>query len=231
MDTPRRFWPRPVVFGAAFSAIVMAIALAPHAALAHARYKSSTPGKAEVIAAAPASVEITFTQNVQKVSGTYGITVNRDRGADVTGGPATLDDTDRSKMSVALQANLSPGRYVVNWHNVSDDDGDPAEGAFSFYVNVQPTSVDLANDQQLEQIGAEEETPGAGSPTAGGSPAATARPGPTSTSVSATASATPASSSSDSGGSNSGLIIGIVVAVAIVLIAGGGWFIFMRNRP
>ena len=128
-----------------------------------------------------------------------------------------------SKLSVPLQPDLAPGRYVVNWKNVSDDDGDAATGAFSFYIRSQPTAADLANDQQLAQIGAEEETPSANA-----SPAATARPGATGSAPSASPTATGAASSG--GGTNTGLFIGIGVAVAIVLIAGGGWFTFMRGR-
>jgi methionine-rich copper-binding protein CopC len=89
-------------------------------ASAHARFKSSTPGKGEVVQTSPSQVEIFFTQAVQKVSGTYGIEVARDRGAAVTTGPAVIDENDRTHMTVQLQPNLTPGRYVVQWKNVSD---------------------------------------------------------------------------------------------------------------
>ena len=195
----------------------------PHIALAHARYKSSTPGIGEIAQDPPPQVDITFTQSIQKVSGTYDLAVTRDGAGPVTAGPPVLDEQDRSKLSVPLQPELAPGRYVVNWKNVSDDDGDAATGAFSFYIRSQPTAADLANDQQLAQIGAEEETPSANA-----SPAATARPGATGSAPSASPTATGAASSG--GGSNTGLFIGIGVAAAIVLIAGGGWFTFMRGR-
>jgi methionine-rich copper-binding protein CopC len=228
MRIPRRI--RAAGLAAALVALAVGTALAPHPALAHARYKSSTPGKGEVLATSPPAVEIVFTQNVQKVAGAYGIAVNRDRGGPVTSSPPTLDDADRSKMSVPLQPNLPAGRYVVNWKNVSDDDGDPLEGAFSFYVAAQPTTVDLANDQQLAQVGANLETAQAGTPGAGSTPPATARPGVTGTAAATAASPTAVPASSGSGGgSNTGLFIGIGVAVAIVLIAGGGWFTFMRG--
>src|SRR5438105_2576451 len=195
----------------------------PHIALAHARYKSSTPGIGEIAQDPPPQVDITFAQRILTVSGTYDLAVTRDGVGPVTAGPPVLDEQDRSKLSVPLQPDLAPGRYVVNWKNVSDDDGDPATGAFSFYIRTQPTAADLANDQQLAQIGAEEETP-----SANGSPAATARPGATSSALSA--SPTASGTSSSGGGSNTGLLIGIGVAAAIVLIAGGGWFAFMRGR-
>ena len=212
-------------------AVVAAAAAISNAApaLAHAGYKSSTPGKGEVLAASPARVEITFTQQLQKVSGTYGIEVNRDRGAAVTSGPAVLDETDRSKLSVPLQADLQPGRYVVNWKNISDADGDPKEGAFSFYVNKQPNAVDLQNDKQLEQIGFEPETPAAGTTPAGATPAATT--GTREPAISAaTPGPTPASTNNDSG-SNTGLYI-IVAAAAIagIIVGFGAWQYTARRR-
>jgi len=207
-------------------AVVALVAVgSPHIALAHARYKSSTPGIGEIAQDPPPQVDITFTQSIQKVTGTYDLAVTRDGAGSVIASPPLLDDQDRSKLSVPLQPDLPPGRYVVNWKNVSDDDGDPAEGAFSFYIRNQPTAADLANDQQLAQVGAEEEE----SPSANETPAATVRPGATSSAPSASPTAT--GSSSSSGGSNTGLFVGIGVAVAIVLIAGGGWFTFMRGRP
>ncbi len=162
------------------------------------------------------------------MSGTYSIEVERDRGASVNAGPAVVDDADRSKMSAPLTPNLTPGRYVVHWNNVSDDDGDAAEGAFSFYVETQPTAIDLENDAQLELIGAPDETPSASetsqpaataaSPSAAGSP----------TGALATATAT-SSSSSDGGGNNIGIFIGMGVA-AVVVIVGGGAALWYRNR-
>ena len=185
--------------------MVLAELLAPSAVSAHARVKSSTPGKGEVVQASPVQVVINFTQDVQKVSGSYGITVEKDGGASVTTGGAVLDDSDRAKMSVPLQPALAPGRYVVNWKNVSDEDGDSATGAFSFYVQAQPTPADLVKDTQLEAVGAEEETPGAvttpptGTTPTIGSPAAATAAAPT-------ASATAAASTSTDGGSDTAAI-------------------------
>jgi methionine-rich copper-binding protein CopC len=194
-------------------------ALAAFAAVgAHARYDSSTPGKGEVVDTSPSSVEITFTQEVQRITGTYGIEVNYDRGLLVTSGPAVLDDSDRRIMSVPLQPDLQPGRYVVRWKNVSDVDGDPFEGAFSFYVQTEPNAVDLENDRQLEGIGAEDQTPAA-SATAGAQPTAedaTAAP------------ATPESGASDDDGGDDSTALVIVLVIAGVAIAGGLGFVAWR---
>ena len=228
------------------AAVLAATFLAAAPGLAHARYKSSTPGKGEVLAASPARVEITFTQQIQKVGGAYDIEVTRDRGAAVTTGPALLDETDRSKLSVPLQADLQPDRYVVNWKNVSDADGDPATGAFSFYVNKQPNAVDLQNDKQLEQIGFEPETPAADTTSEAGrtpqsgataSASTAARPsaavtGTRSPSISAaTPIPTTASTSTDGGGSNTGRYVIIAAAIIAGIIVGfGAWQYTARRR-
>jgi methionine-rich copper-binding protein CopC len=125
-------------------------------ALAHAHYMSSTPGTGQVLTSAPASVVITFAEAVQKTAGSYDITVVRDGGDAATSGAAVVDATDRAKVSVPLKSGLANGRYVVNWRNISDVDGDSAEGAFSFYVGVQPSAADLAKDKELAAIGQEE---------------------------------------------------------------------------
>ena len=138
-----------------------------------------------------------------------------------------------------LQPNLAAGRYVVNWTNTSDADGDPASGAFSFYLNYQPNAVDLASDAQLAQIGAEdEETPAAGETpgtaataegTTAASPAATNAPVAT-VAASPAATSTPASTN-DGGGSNTRVIVTIiVVAIAGAAIALGAYGYFGRKR-
>ncbi len=210
---------------------------------AHARYKSSTPGAGEVLTASPARVEIIFTEQIQKVSGTYSIEVTRDRGAAVTSGSAVVDESDRTKMSVKLQADLAPGRYVVNWTNVSDDDADPSEGAFSFYINTQPNAVDLANDKQLAALGFEDVTA-----TAAGGVASTPAPGGTATTntpessktrpavtqspgISAATPIPTTTSTSTSGGSDDTNLYVVIGAVIVGLIVGfGAWQYLSRRR-
>jgi len=214
----------------AVAGVALAMWATPTTALAHARYKSSTPATREVLSISPAKVTVTFTENIQKVSGTYGIDVALDGSSSVTSGAAVIDPGDRTTMSVPLNP-LSAGRYEVHWKNVSDDDGDPLEGAFSFYVDTQPTAADLEKDAALSAIGAPDETPGA-TTSAGGSPAATTAPVATATTVSISAAspaATSTSGSNSGGGSNSTLII-VVVVVALVVVAGVGGFLYLRGR-
>lgn len=116
----------------------------------HARLKESTPKVGEVLQASPTEVRITFSNDIQKIAGFYGIEVANEAGQSFTAGPTVIDEDDRSLMTVPLQPNLPPGRYVVTYKNVSDVDGDPFEGGFAFYVGVQPTAEQLAADALLE---------------------------------------------------------------------------------
>jgi methionine-rich copper-binding protein CopC len=222
--------------GFALALVVAGVHGAVSQAQAHARYEDSTPARGERLTVSPPEVEITFTQEVQKITGSFDIQVGRDRGASATAGPAVVSDDDRRIVSVPLQPDLPPGRYVVQWNNVSDEDGDPAEGAFSFYLNHEPTTVDLDNDAQLEQIGAEDETPAAGetpgvAPTEDGT-----APSPEST---AGGPSTPVPTFMPIGGpegdviddDDSALWIVIIVGViAVVVVIAGGAFVWSRRR-
>lgn len=188
---------------------------------AHARYEDSTPAKGEVLSASPSQVTITFTQDIQKVTGTYGIEVADEAGVNVTAGDAVINDADRTMMSVGLQPNLPPGRYVVQYENVSDADGDPWTGGFAFYVGVEPTAEQLAADAQLEP---EDETP---------SPAATEPSSTQEPSGTPPASATavpPNDDDDDGGGSTTWIILGAVMAVGVVAGFLGARVIAARRR-
>jgi methionine-rich copper-binding protein CopC len=145
---------RGLRFALAAGAAALATLAMVVVAFAHAAYDSSTPSRGEVLQTAPTSVVVNFQEHIQKTSGSFGITVARDGGGSVTSGAATVSGD--AQLTVNLQSGLSAGRYVVNWNNTSSDDGDPLEGAFSFYVQTQPTADQLAADQQLEQVGAGE---------------------------------------------------------------------------
>lgn len=219
----------------ALCAVAAATLFAASPVFAHAGVKASTPAKGEVVTASPPRIEITFTQQIQKIAGTYGIDVAHDRGASVTTGPAVIDETDRSKVSVPLQANLQPGRYVVTWKNVSDADGDPATGAFSFYVGKQPNANDLANDKQLESVGLEAETPGAGSTTTAATPraAVTTAAGTQSPGISAATPAPTATAPSGGGSGNGNTATYVIIAAAVIggaVIGFAGWQYAAQRR-
>jgi hypothetical protein len=55
----------------------------------------------------------------------------------VSTGPAQVVRTDFKTMTVAMQGDDSE-IYLVQWHTVSADDGDPDIGAFTFTVSTSP---------------------------------------------------------------------------------------------
>jgi len=215
---------RPVV--AALFAAASLILLSPAGdTFAHAAYESSLPGKGEVVQIPPTLLEITFTTDVQRVAGTYSIDVIQDGGGPVTAGPAAVDEDDRSRVTVALQRNLRAGRYVVRWRNVSDEDGEAAEGAFSFYVQRQPTPPELAEDERLVLVGAEE----APAPTTGPG-GATARP--TTTETFAATAVTGVFGDNDDAGNDALMwsLIAAGVALVVVVAALGVRVTYQRRR-
>lgn len=215
----------PAAAAAALATIALLTVVAP--AGAHARLEESTPEAGEVLSAAPASVTLTFSQEIQKITGTYGIDVLDEAGQDVAAGDAVLDDDDRSIMTVDLRPGLPPGRYVVRYKNVSDVDGDPWEGAFAFYVGRQPMPEEQALDEELAAQEEEETpTPVAATPTR---PAAEDTPAGAAT---ATAAA-PVDAADDDDDTGGNLLVFFVVG-AILLLGGlvvAGFIAFSRGRP
>ena len=219
-----------VMLAAVAVGMTAVMAIAPNVALAHARLKSSTPAVGEVLQTSPAQVVITFTEDIQKVAGTYDIQVLDGGGQPVTAGPAVLDNTDRAKLSVPLLPDLPAGRYVVNYKNVSDADGDKYHGSFSFYVKVQPTTADLADDAQLATVSAENASPAAGTTPEAATTGSSSAGATAAVTGSATGTASPAASTGSGGNTGRNIGIGVGVAVVVIVIAGGGWFAFGRRR-
>jgi methionine-rich copper-binding protein CopC len=121
----------------------------PGLALAHAHYDHSTPTIGQVVAAAPARVEIFTDSDMRKTAGANVIAVTAADGSRVDDGTTVLDDTDRRHFSVGLNPNPAPGRYVVAFQTLSDADGDADHGRFAFYIGSGPTPQQQALDAGL----------------------------------------------------------------------------------
>jgi methionine-rich copper-binding protein CopC len=131
---------RTAALAATVLALVAVLSLHVPGASAHARYDHSTPGNGEVLATAPAKVDVFFAEEVQRANGLPTLFVVDDNGDSVDKG-SVLDDSDRTHISDELNPDLPDGRYTVIWHTVSADDGEEAQGAFHFYVGSAPTQV------------------------------------------------------------------------------------------
>jgi hypothetical protein len=167
---------------------------------------------------------VNFEENIQKTADSFALTVAKDGGGSVTSGSATVSGD--AQLSVSLQPNLSAGRYVVNWTNTSEDDGDELSGAFAFYLNTQPTTQQIAADAALEAVEANElatasaqaGTPAAASPTtaAAASPATAA-----STPVAAASPSRPALPSTGTGAGGSDAMMWTMMATTLGVVGLG----------
>ena len=134
-------------------AALSALLATPTPAAAHAAYASSTPAFGEVLDAAPAQIELRFTQQLFRREGANEIRL--ERSADSVKIPLSavaIDNADRSAMRADLPARqipLPPGRYLVSWQNLSADDGDTDAGSYPFYIGQGPNAEDEAADRAL----------------------------------------------------------------------------------
>jgi methionine-rich copper-binding protein CopC len=106
---------------------------------AHAQYQSSTPPANGTVSAAPGSVQVTWTEELSALQ----FTVTGPDGSNVVAGPAAIDLAQRHNGSVPIKS-AGPGQYVVLWHTVSGDDGDPNDGTFVFTVAGTPATTPAA---------------------------------------------------------------------------------------
>ena len=104
---------------------------------AHSAYVRSNPGADAVIASAPAKVEIWFSQELFRRKGENSIQVSGPDGQEVSSGETTIDDDDRTHIWVELSPNLPAGKYLVEWKNISVEDGHSTEGSFNFTIDPQ----------------------------------------------------------------------------------------------
>jgi methionine-rich copper-binding protein CopC len=121
-----------------FAMVIIRIALAlgiaaglAAPALAHSAMKYATPAPGAKLRAAPAAIDITFTEAV--APGLSGIVVQDAAGRQVDKADAKTIDIADTHMRVDLPP-LPPGSYRVLWHAVSADDGHHTEGEYRFTI-------------------------------------------------------------------------------------------------
>jgi methionine-rich copper-binding protein CopC len=126
--------------------VVLGLALLGRALItsAHASLVSSNPTDKQVLATAPASVTMTFTDNLSPAPGSFILVTNN--GNDVSNGPATINKSDTKSMTLPLKANLPAGQYDVFWKSTSADDGGVTFGRMIFFVG-QTSAADVATAQ------------------------------------------------------------------------------------
>lgn len=217
---------------AAVGLLTVLLTLTAAPAFGHAEYERSTPGRNEILPEPPARVDVYFSQEVRKIQGANYVRVFNDADEQVSTGDGVVDDNDRTHIYAELPEPLAPGRYVVAWQTLSDEDNDSDEGAFCFYVNTMPTAEQLAECAQFDAAqGAPKTTPGA-APTKPPAPPPTATPPSPPTATAAPLATPTAVVPEDEGGdgANAGLIVGIIIAAIVAAGAIGGGAYWLRRR-
>ena len=109
----------------------------PAMALAHANLARSDPPMNADLQAAPAQVQLWFTERPELILTT--VQVYNEQRQRVDQGPATVAPGDSLSLVERLQPSLPRGTYTVSWHTTSAEDGHVTGGAFAFGVGVKPS--------------------------------------------------------------------------------------------
>jgi methionine-rich copper-binding protein CopC len=136
-------------------------------AYAHARYLRSEPGADAVIATSPSRVDIWFAGELFRRQGENTIRVIGPDGQAVHTGETELDDDDRTHIRASIQSDLPPGRYLVEWRNVSLEDGHPEEGSFNFTLDPQAAATSTPMGQTPASVSTQTTVPEAAPRTGG----------------------------------------------------------------
>ena len=107
-----------------------AILVSPAPLWAHAFLDHSDPAVGSTIPASPSVLNLWFTQELEPAFSW--VTVTDRSGAAVNDGPAAIDPSDQTELTVKLNA-LPSGTYTVKWHVLSVDTH-TTEGDFTFQV-------------------------------------------------------------------------------------------------
>lgn len=135
-------------------AAVLLILAAPRSSYAHAEVVRSTPEAGSTVDAPPAHVTAVFSQQVAPDDST--LTVEDASGARVDGDDSAVDsgDAEGKTMTVSLKAGLAAGTYTVRWNTLSAEDGETAEGRFTFTIRDSAGGGQAASPQASPQASA-----------------------------------------------------------------------------
>lgn len=207
------------LLGVALALVLLALLTPAMPAFGHADYDYSLPARDEVLPEAPARVDVYFKQDIFRQQGSNFVRVFDESDAQVSEGDGVVDDDDRKHISTELPAGLGDGRYIVRWKTLSDEDGDDEEGAFCFYIGVEPTDAQEAECAAFAEVAP---TPTEGAAAATSTPAA---PG-----------ATPTASvpgdgedDSDDGVPTALIVVAAVAGAAVVVAVAAGAVVWFRR--
>ena len=127
----------------ALGAACLSVALAAPAALAHATLVGSSPAAGANLAAAPAEVDLRFSEPLNRDLSSATLTTASGRRRI----EATTSRVGRSELVLRPKGRLSRTAYRVAWHSVSSEDGHALDGSFGFGVGTAA----VGGSRQVEQ--------------------------------------------------------------------------------
>jgi methionine-rich copper-binding protein CopC len=181
---------------------------------AHAEPATVSPGDGAVLNTPPTAIVMEMSQDMAREQGANDIQVFDAAGNKVTTQAATIDNNDRSHLSVPMPSDLPVGTYTVKWKTLSADDGDAASGTITF--TYDPSKPANPGKTQLRQDVLDETSP---------TPASTPP-----TAVPTQKTATAAKSFSGGGSGSQDWITIAAVGVAMFVVGSGTTFLVTQRR-
>ena len=129
----------PTRLPAVLVAVMLLIGIQTTPSYAHARYERSDPAANGQVDGTPFVLKTWFNQELMSAS-TIKVVDAAGTQVDLGDGRVDLDDPDRKLMLVSLP-ELPPGVYTVAWASLSAEDGDWADGTFTFGIGMTPPTA------------------------------------------------------------------------------------------
>jgi len=110
---------------------ILAVIFLAGPAFAHSKLESAIPAADVSVIASPKEIKLNFSEAI--IAKFSGLELKDEGGHIVTTGDPVTDSKDPKQLVVPVSALLTPGRYTVNWHAVSEDTH-KIKGDYSFRV-------------------------------------------------------------------------------------------------
>lgn len=140
---------KPLLSGLLVIGVTATVFIAAQTVSAHSRPVRFDPAPGQVIEEAPAQVTGWFTSPLRRDPNWTFIKVSDEEGNEVTTGDITLT-ADRKQLSVALEPDLPPGRYLVNHRTWDDEDNEIVGDCFVFFIGQAAAHAAVAEDLRLD---------------------------------------------------------------------------------
>ncbi|HZQ05820.1 MAG TPA: protease inhibitor I42 family protein [Anaerolineae bacterium] len=111
-------------------------------AFAHAEIDTCTPAINGTVATAPDKLTCTTTEALDPKGSSLSVFDAAGTSVDKGDSAVDLNDADRKTISVSLDTSkMKDGVYTVKWKTLSADDGDDADGSFTFTMGAAQTTA------------------------------------------------------------------------------------------